>query len=142
MLFAMTTRLLALTLLAFTLAGGVAGAQTLDPASQEALDVVLRLLQDPAPRGGAIASSPDGAAADRQLRGLAGNDPALMQQIYDLAGAIFEELARGSGGDANAMTQALTRGQSDPAAFASMLSPRTLERLRALSIKLSDQPRP
>ena len=137
----MTTRLLALTLLAVTLTGGVAAGQALDPASQEALGAVLRMLQDPALRAGAIASSPEAAAADRQLQSLAGGSPALTQEIYDLAGQIFEDLARGSGGDANAMTQALARGQSDPAAFAAMLSPRTLERLRALSIKLSDQPR-
>jgi len=41
MLFAMATRLLALTLLALTLAGGGAGAQTLDPASREALEIAI-----------------------------------------------------------------------------------------------------
>jgi hypothetical protein len=141
MLLAMTTRLGALAVLALMLVAGAAGAQTLDPASQEALGAVLRMLQDPALRAGAIAGNPEAAAADRRMQGLAGANPDVMQEFYDLAGQVFEDLARGSAGDADAMTQALARGQSDPAAFASMLSPRTLDRLRALSIKLSDQPR-
>jgi hypothetical protein len=142
MLSVMTIRVLALALLAATLAGGgVARAQTLEPASQEALGAVLRMLQEPGFRAGAIAGSPDAATADRQLRALARNDPALTQELYDLAAQIFEDLTRGAGGDANAMAQALTRAQSDPAAFAALLSPRTLERLRALAVKLSDQPR-
>jgi len=138
MLSVMKAWLLVLTLLAAPL---LAGAQSLDSASQEALAAVLRMLQDPALRAGAIASDPNAAAADRQLRGLAADNPAVTQELYDLAAQIFEDLTRGAGGDAQAMTQSLARAQSDPAAFAALLSPRTLERLRALSIKLSDQPR-
>jgi hypothetical protein len=141
MLSTMTIRLVALAVLAVALVAEPAAAQTLDAASQEALGAVLRLLQDPALRAGAIANSPDAAAADRQLRGLAGDNAAVTQELYGLAGQVFEDLARGTAGDANAIEQALARGQSDPAAFAAMLSPRTLERLRAFSIKLSDQPK-
>jgi hypothetical protein len=131
--------LLALLVLAYLAAG--ASAQTLDPSSEEALRAVLRMLQDPALRGRALASSPEAAAANHRLQSLAGGDAATVQDLYDLAGSIFEDLARGSGGDAQAMTRALTAAQSDPAAFAALLSPATLERLRALSLRLSDQPR-
>ncbi|HEV8584201.1 MAG TPA: hypothetical protein VGT02_04440 [Methylomirabilota bacterium] len=137
----MTTRLIALTLSALALTCGAAAAQNLDAASQEALGAVLKMLQDPASRAGAIAGSPQGGAADRQMRDLAGNNPAVTQELYELAAQVFEDVTRGSGGDVKAMSQAFSRGQSDPAGFASMLSPRTLERLRALSIKISDQQR-
>jgi len=36
---------------------------------------------------------------------------------------------------------ALARGRTDPSGLAAALSPRTLERLRQLSIKISDQRR-
>ncbi len=39
------------------------------------------------------------------------------------------------------MSEALDRAKSDPAGFAAMLRPETLERLRALSIKISDAQR-
>src|SRR5580765_7619027 len=45
---------------------------------------------------------------------------------------------RNSNGDPRAMSEALDRARSDPAGFAAMLRPETLERLRALSVKISD----
>jgi hypothetical protein len=39
------------------------------------------------------------------------------------------------------MTETLARGRTDPSGLAAALSPRTLERLRQLSIKISDQRR-
>jgi len=137
----MTIRLIALAVVAGALVTGPAAAQTLDAASQEALGAVLQMLRDPALRAAAIANNPGAAAADRQLRALAGDNAAVTQELFDLAGQVFEDLATGSGGNATAIDETLTRGQSDPAGFAAMLSPRTLERLRALSIKLSDQPK-
>jgi hypothetical protein len=141
MLLGVMARLFAVLLLAPAVAGGVAHAQALDAASEEALGAVLRMLQDPALRAGAVAGSPAAAAAERRVPGLAAADPAVVQEFYDLAADVFEDLARGVSGDADAMGRALARGEGDPAGFAAMLSPRTLERLRALAITLSDQPR-
>jgi hypothetical protein len=95
----MTIRLVTLAVLFFAIVAEPAAAQTLDAASREALAAVLRLLQDPALRAGAIANSPNAAAADRQLRGLAGNNAAVTQALYDRAGQVFEDLANGSAGD-------------------------------------------
>jgi hypothetical protein len=39
------------------------------------------------------------------------------------------------------MNEALDRAKSDPAGFAAMLRPETLEKLRALSTKISDAQR-
>lgn len=123
------------------LAVGVpASAQRLDPASAEALAATLRMLQDPAQRGAAIAKDPKAAAIDSQMRGMMGGDKH-MAEFYELAAQIFEDLTRGSGGDPQKMRQALEQGQSDPAGFGAMLSPRTLERLRELTGKVSDRPR-
>ena len=144
MLMVMTTRLtssVVLTTVLLTLACGCAGAQALDPTSQEALASVLRMLQDPALRSGPIAGHAQAGTADQQIQSLTGGSAALTQEVYELAGQIFEDLARASGGDVQAMNQALARAQGDPAGFAAMLSPRTLERLRALAVKLSDRPR-
>jgi hypothetical protein len=144
MLMVMTNRLTSLAVLVtglLVLAGGGAGAQARDPTSQEALAAVLRMLQDPALRGGAIAGNAQAATADRQIQSLTGGSVALTQEVYELAGQIFEDLARGSGGDEQVMSQTLARAQGDPDGFAAMLSPRTLDRLRALAVKLSDRPR-
>jgi hypothetical protein len=140
----MTTQLVRTVIFAgalLALTSGVVTGQTLDPASHEALAAVLRMLNDPALRGAAIAGSPQAGAAAAQIDALTKGSPALTQEVYALAGEIFEDLTRGSGGDAQAMGQALARGQGDPAGLSAMLSPRTLEHLRALSIKLSDEPR-
>lgn len=120
---------------------GATNGQSLDPTSQEGLAAVLRMLQDPALRNGAVAESPQAGAADAQIRSLTGGSAALTQEFYDLAGRIFEEVTRASGGDVLAMTQILARAQADPASFAAMLSPETLDRLHALAAKLSDQSR-
>lgn len=114
--------------------------QGLDAASAEALAATLKLLQDPAARVGAIGSDPKAAATDRQVRSLAGSDK-VTQEMYELAAQIFSELTRASGGDVQKMVQSLQRGQSDPAGFAAMLSPQTLQKLREISTKISDRPR-
>jgi len=119
---------------------GPAAAQPLDATSQDALNQTLRILLDPASRGAAIATTPQGAALDQQLRGLAGSD-ALTQEFYALAGQILTELVQNTGGDAQKMLQAVERAQSDPAGFASMLSPATQQRLRDFAVKISDQRR-
>jgi phage-related minor tail protein len=115
-------------------------AQPLDPTSADALAATLRMLQDPALRGAAIAATPQATAVDQQIQSIAGS-PALTQEIYALAAQVMSELARGSGGDVNRMVDALERGKTDPAGFAAMLSPATLDRLRELSTKIADRPR-
>lgn len=115
-------------------------AQALDAASREALGATLRMLQDPALRGAAISGSPQAGAADGQLQSLGGS-PQLTQELYGLAAEVFADLARGTGGDVQKMSEALERGRTDPAGFAAMLSPATLQKLRELSVKVSDRPR-
>jgi hypothetical protein len=118
----------------------VARAQSLDPASQEALDQTLRLLLDPAARSAEVSRSPQGVAADQQVRALAGSE-ALSQEVYALAGQVLSELVQNTGGDTQKMLQALDRARTDPASFAALLSPATQQRLRELAVKLSDKPR-
>ena len=112
-------------------------AQTLDPASADALAQTLRMLTDPAARAGAIAGSPGGAEQDRALQRLA-TSPQLTQEVYALAAEVFADLTRGTGGDVTSMLAALDRGRSDPAGFAALLSPQTLGRLRDLAARLAD----
>ena len=119
---------------------GTGDAQALDPASREALAAVTRMLQDPAARQAALAGQPGGAAAQKQLEALT-RSPALMEEFYALAADVFADLARGTGGDVGRMGDALERGRTDPGSFASLLSAPTLERLRALSVKITDQQR-
>ena len=132
------TALLVLALLAPS--GTPPAAQALDPAAAEALAATLRMLADPAARAEVLASDPAAAAIDRQVQGMAGS-PQLVQEVYGLAAEVFADLARSTGGDARRLSEALDRAKSDPAAFAAMLRPETLERLRALAIKISDAPR-
>src|SRR5207247_1432880 len=91
-------------------------------------------------RSPAVAGSPRAAAIDTEVRAMTGS-PQLTQEFYDLAATIFEELAKSSGGDANTMRETLERAAEDPAAFAALLSPATLDRLRALAVNISDRPR-
>jgi hypothetical protein len=135
---AATTLLLALSLL--TLAAPPAAAQTLDPASAEALATTLRLLADPTQRGQVIAADPAAAAIDKQVQSLAGSS-VLAQEVYGLAAEVFADLARSAGGDPRELSAALERAKTDPAGFAAMLRPETLERLRALATRISDTQR-
>jgi len=115
-------------------------AQALDPTATEALAVTLRMLLDPAQRSAALAGNAQAGQIDQQIRALTGSD-ALTQEFYALAADVFQELTQGLGGDPAKMTEALARGSTDPSGLAAALSPRTLERLRQLSIKISDQRR-
>lgn len=115
-------------------------AQALDAASADALAQTLRMLADPAGRSLIIAGDPRAAEIDRQVQGMTGSSE-LVQEVYRLAAEVFADLARSAGGDAGRISEALERAKSDPAAFAAMLSPQTLERLRELSVRLSDAKR-
>jgi hypothetical protein len=128
-----------LSLLLLALSATVAHPQALDPAAASALATTLRMLADPAQRGHIIASDPAAAAIDKQVQGMAGS--ALAQEVYGLAAEVFADLARNSGGDPKRMTEALEQAKSDPAGFAAMLRPETLQRLRELSTKISDSQR-
>jgi hypothetical protein len=135
---AATTLLLAASLLGLSAASPA--AQTLDPASAQALATTLRMLADPAARGEILATDPAAAAVDKQVQSLAGSS-ALAQEVYGIAAEVFADLARNSGGDPRQLSEALARAKSDPAGFAAMLRPETLERLRALATKISDSQR-
>ena len=115
-------------------------AQALDPTATEALAATLRMLLDPAQRSAVLAGNAQAGQIDQQIRALTGSD-ALTQEFYALAADVFQELTQGSSGDPAKMTEALARGSTDPSGLAAALSPRTLERLRQLSIKMSDQRR-
>src|SRR5207245_11241511 len=115
-----------------------AHAHNRNAASSEALAATLRTLTDPSQRAGAIAGNADAQAIDQKIRGLTGSDQ-LTEELYGLAAQIFEDLGRSQGGDVGKMLDALEQGQQDPAAFAAMLSPATLARLRELATKISDQ---
>jgi hypothetical protein len=120
------------------LAAAPAAAQPLDAASSEALAATLRMLQDPTLRAAATAATPQATAVDQQIQAIAGS-PALAQEIYALAAQVMSELTRSSGGNVTRMTDVLERGKTDPAGFAAMLSPATLQRLQELSTKISDR---
>ena len=109
--------------------------QALDPASADALATTLRMLADPAARGRIIATDPTAAEVDRQVQGMAGSS-TLAQEVYGIAADVFADLARNSKGDPRAMSEALERAKTDPAGFAAMLSPATLQKLRDLSTKI------
>jgi len=134
-----TALLTALSLLALPAAS--VPAQTLDPAAAEALATTLRMLADPAERGQILATDPGAAAIDRQVQGMAGGSSQLAEEVYGLAAEVFADLARSTGGDPRELSAALDRAKSDPAGFAAMLRPETLDRLRALATRISDAKR-
>ena len=133
-------RLVPVVALALLASAGPIGAQPLDPSSQDALNQTLQILLDPNARAAELAKNPQGATVDQQVRALTGSD-ALTQEFYAVAGQVLGELAQNTGGDAQKMLQAVERAKSDPAGFATMLSPATQQRLRELAVKLSDQKR-
>ena len=133
-----TAVLIALSLLVLPAAS--LPAQTLDPAAAEALAATLRMLADPAARDQILATDPNAAAVDRQVQGMAGSSQ-LAQEVYGLAAEGFADLARSTGGDPRQLSAALERAKTDPAGFAAMLRPETLDRLRALATRISDTQR-
>lgn len=135
-----TILLIGMALAVLLAAPGPLRAQALDPASQEALSATLKMLMDPALRSPEIAKNQEATAIDKQVQSMVGSE-RLRQEFYALAAQIFQELTSNSGGDVAKMNEALERAKADPAAFAAMLSPQTLQRLRELSIKISDQRR-
>lgn len=126
-------------LLAIT-AASPAAAQPLDSPSQDALNKTLQILLDSNARAAELSKNAQSAGVDQQVRALAGSD-ALTQEFYALAGQVLAELAQGTGGDAQKMLQAVERAKTDPTGFAAMLSPATQQRLRDLSVRLSDKKR-
>lgn len=128
------------TLLLLTLTATPLPAQVLDPAAAEALATTLRMLADPAARGQVLAEDQTAAAIDKQVQSMAGSSQ-LAQEVYGLAAEVFADLARSTGGDPRALHESLERAKSDPAGFAAMLRPETLERLRELATKISDTQR-
>ena len=117
-----------------------ATAQTLDPASTTALEATVRLLQDPAQRGAAIAGNPQATAVDQQIQSLLAT-PELQEEFYGLVAAVFSDLLQSSGGDASQLTQTLASVKADPEAFLAKLSSQTVERLRAFAAKIPE-PKP
>jgi hypothetical protein len=115
-------------------------AQGLDSGSAAALDATIRMLQDPAQRGAAIAGNPQAAAVDAQMQAVL-TTPELRDEFFALAADIFAEVAQAAGGDAGKMGQALEAGRSDPGRFLAALSPRTQERLRVFSAKIAERMR-
>jgi len=91
------------------------------------------MLEDPAARPGTTGSG--SPSSDPHLKALT-ESPELTQEFYELAAQIFSELVENAGGDVGRMNEAVTRGQSDPAAFAASLSPATRARLQALADRI------
>ena len=114
--------------------------QALDQASAAALAATLKMLADPAGRAQAIGASPGAAEADRQVQSLT-SSPELVQEMYAVAAAAFEDLVRSAGGDAGRIGETLERSKTDPTALARSLSPDTLRRLRELAAKLPNTAR-
>jgi hypothetical protein len=137
----MRGRAAALMLVAALVGAGSLGAQSPDRGGSEALAAALRTLLDPALRSAALAGSPQGGALDQQIRSLTGGSDALTQELFALAADVLQEVTQATGGDATALAQTLDRARSDPGTFAAMLSPGTQERLRRLSVAISDQRR-
>jgi hypothetical protein len=111
--------------LAVLLATSAVRAEPNDDADAQALQQTLGTL-----RSGARAKPLDGPL------GAIDQSPETQQQFNDLAAAVFSDLAAKYGSDPDAMSEALSRGKSDPEGFASSLSPATRARLEALSRQL------
>jgi hypothetical protein len=114
--------------------------QDLDPASIEALSATLTVLSDPGPRSPAVANDARMAALHAWIRSLDGSSE-LAREFYEFVAALFGELAQESNDGGQPLPQALEHAKADPSAFAASLSPETLQRLRALALKLSDAAR-
>jgi hypothetical protein len=99
---------------------------------------VLQLLGDPAARTGAASTGTQTPPIDPRLKALA-DSPDLNQELYELAAQVFSEITEATGGDVSKMDEMVARGKSDPAAFATSLSPATRARLRALADKIAAQ---
>ncbi len=106
-------------------------AHALDDPSSRALSETLRSLG----KGGSGKKAPP---LDPRLAPLE-QSPESMEELYAVAGAVLEELAREYDGDPEKMSQALERGKTDPEGFAKGLSPATRKRLEKLAGTLPPQ---
>lgn len=114
----------------------------LDPASTEALQKTMNLLQSDAVRQEAITKSPDAQAADAQVKAIGGNQ-ANTEAIYQLSSEVFEQLVQQTGGDPVKMQAIIQQAKDNPKAFyEKYFSAQDKAKLQNLSVKISPAPSP
>lgn len=111
-------------------------AEGLDSYDQEALQKTQELLNNPKERNQAIQADPNAIKADKNAQSLFDGDKQSTDEIYKLASEVFGDVAKDTGGDAEAMKKLLMRYQNDPAGFAKTWTPQQLEALKKLSEKV------
>ena len=109
----------------------------LDPASAEAVQKTMQLLQSNAERSKEIEKDPEAQLVDRQVKALGGS-PQTTEAIYGLSADIFQKLSEKSGGDALKMQEMLKSAKEDPKAFyESVLSDAERAKLHQISTEIS-----
>jgi predicted secreted protein len=91
-------------------------ADQLDPASTEALQKIMNLLQSDTGRQDAVQKSPDAQAVDAQVKSLGGN-PQNTDAIYQLSSEVFSKILEQTGGDVTKMQAIMRQAQENPKAF-------------------------
>lgn len=103
-----------------------------DQSAAMALIMTQGMLTDPSKRAEAISETEGGAAADAQVRQLAGNQ-ANTEEMYKIASDIFASLFDQAKGDPQKMMELMAQAQSNPQAFAAGLTAQQKEAISRLA---------
>lgn len=96
----------------------------------DALFQTQQVLTDSAKRGAAIQGDAQAKAADAQLKQVAGDQS---ERVYQLSSQIFEQMAKGTNGDPEALQKIVEAAGRNPAAFANGLSDAQRAELKSVS---------
>ena len=108
-------------------------------AQDDALANTQQLLTTPALRDAAIAKSPGGQIADRQVQSLAGNQQNT-DEMYKISSDIFAGMVAETGGDPVKMQALMDKAKNDPKWFAEHLNAKDRQSIEAMSHKISTAP--
>lgn len=113
--------------------GSFSFGQKSDQSSEEALREVVKLLTSPNARQKVIVQDKKAQEADDFLQQVGG---AFSEDMYQLAGTIFQSLFSQTGGNADKMDEILSKAKKDPASFINSLPPDQIKALRDLASKI------
>jgi|GEM_PF-1073880 len=110
-------------------------AEGLSESDLKALQETQELLKNPSLRQEYLKENPDAAKTDQNIRSLGGNKENT-EELYSISADIAAILVQKSGGDTAKMQLMLQEALKNPDAFADVLSPSQLQRIKSVANKI------
>lgn len=129
------TSALSLSLLILSPVPFAFGGEQLDNSSEEALIKTKTLLRSRQKRNNYINENPKAREADNTARAVSDN-PAHVDEIYDISADVMDSIVRETGGDVMKMQELMREAAANPKAFHHRLSASQKARIRKLAAEV------